>query len=119
MPKKLLIVLAVFLVACACVFGVGSAADSQVGLPQAIVQESACPVVGCVSGSCHGLDDVPAPDGVHELTCPEASCSSVECHAWDSLLGRYCQASDASLNLWIMLPVLLVVVSVLLIKKTR
>lgn len=74
---------------------------------------SPCPVAGCASGECHGFADVPAPDGVHEMTCPEASCASVECHAWDSLIGRYHQASDASLNLWILMPVALVAALVL------
>ena len=65
---------------------------------------------------CHGFDAVPEPDGVHEMSCPEASCASVECHAWDSLVGRYRQASDASLNVWILMPVALVVGLVLLVK---
>ena len=53
------------------------------------------------------------------MTCPEAACSSTECHAWDSLTNRYHQASDASLNLWILAPVVLVVGLVLLVKKVR
>ena len=52
---------------------------------------------------------MPEPDGVHEMSCPESSCSSVECHAWDSLVGRYRQASDASLNVWVLMPVALAV----------
>ena len=40
----------------------------------------------------------------------------MECHAWDSLVGRYRQASDASLNVWILMPVALVVGLVLLVK---
>ena len=43
------------------------------------------------------------------MTCPEAGCQSTECHAWDSLTNRYHQASDASLNVWILMPVALVV----------
>ena len=69
------------------------------------------------SGSCHGFDDVPEPDGVHEMTCPEASCASTECHAWDTLATRYYQASDASLNLWVLAPVALVVGLVLIVRK--
>lgn len=76
-----------------------------------------CPAVGCASGSCHGFDDVPEPDGVHEMTCPEASCASTECHAWDTLATRYYQASDASLNLWVLAPVALVVGLVLIVRK--
>ena len=50
---------------------------------------------------------------------PEAGCSSVECHAWDSLMDRYHQASDASLNLWIIMPVVLVIALVLVVRKVR
>ena len=82
-----------------------------------IEADSPCPAVGCASGSCHGFDDVPEPDGVHEMTCPEASCASTECHAWDTLATRYYQASDASLNLWVLAPVALVVGLVLIVRK--
>ena len=82
-----------------------------------ITETSPCPVVGCASGSCHGFDDVPEPDGVHEMTCPEASCASVECHGWETLGSRYHQASDASLNLWILMPVALVVALVGIVRK--
>lgn len=75
---------------------------------RSIEADSPCPVAGCASGACHGFGNVPVPDGVHEMACPEATCASVECHAWDSLIGRYHQASDASLNLWILTPVVLV-----------
>ncbi|HIT51664.1 MAG TPA: hypothetical protein IAA95_05630 [Candidatus Aveggerthella excrementigallinarum] len=92
MFRKVIITIAVFLLVGLCVFGVGAVADPDVGAPQAIVPESACPVVGCASG---------------------------ECHAWDSLTDRYHQASDASLNLWILAPVVLVVGLVLLVKKVR
>ncbi len=51
------------------------------------------------------------------MVCPEAGCASLECHAWDTLTGRYHQASDASLNLWILAPVVFVVGLVLLVKK--
>ena len=59
---------------------------------------------------------MPGPDGAHEMRCPEASCASVECHAWDSLVGRYHQASDASLNVWVLMPVALAVGLVLVVK---
>ncbi len=115
--KKVIITIAAFLLVCVCVFGAASALSDDVSLPQSITPESACPVVGCASGQCHGFDDVPEPDGIHEMVCPEAGCASLECHAWDTLSGRYHQASDASLNLWILAPVVFVVGLVLLVKK--
>lgn len=117
MVKKTLVTLAAFLLVGACVFGAGALADPSVGLPRAIAEDSPCPATSCASGSCHGFDDVPEPDGATEMSCPEASCSSVECHAWDTLATRYYQPSDMSLNLWVLAPVALVVGLVLLVKK--
>lgn len=117
MVKKFVITFVVFAVVGACVMGAGRAADASVGLPQAIAPDSPCPAVGCASGACHGFDNVPKPDGVHEMTCPEAGCASVQCHAWDTLTTRYCQASDASLNLWVVAPVVLVAGLVALVRK--
>lgn len=119
MIRKFVITLLVFALAGACVFAAGVAADTSVGLPHRIEADSPCPAAGCASGECHGFDNVPEPDGVHEMTCPEASCASVECHAWDSLATRYHQASDASLNLWILAPVALVVGLVLIVRKVK
>lgn len=59
MFRKAIITIVVFLLVGLCVFGVGAVADPDVGAPQAIVPESACPVVGCASGECHGFDNVP------------------------------------------------------------
>lgn len=115
MPKKLLAVLAL-LAAIAAVIAVGFALAPDSAI-RPIAADSPCPVVGCVSGSCHGFDDMPEPDGVHEMTCPEASCASVECHGWETLGSRYHQASDASLNLWILMPVVLVVALVGITRK--
>lgn len=117
--RKLLITLVTFAVVGACVFGAGALASPDVSLPQPITADSPCPATGCASGDCHGFDAVPAPDGVHEMTCPEAGCASVECHAWDTLAGRYHQASDASMNLWILAPVVLVIALVLVVRKVR
>ena len=117
MAKKALATLAAFLLVGACVFGAGLLADPSVGLPQPIEVDSPCPASGCASGECHGFGNVPEPDGAHEMSCPEASCADVACHAWDSLTTRYHQASDASLNLWILAPVALVVGLVLLARK--
>lgn len=48
--------------------------------------------------------------------CPAVGCASGECHAWDSLVSRYHQASDASLNLWIIMPTVLVLGIVLVVR---
>ena len=116
MVRKVLMTLVAFVLACAAVYGAGSLAEPSTGVAR-IAPGSPCPVAGCASGACHGFDDVPEPDGVHEMTCPEASCASTECHAWDSLSGRYHQASDASLNLWVLAPVALAVGLVALVRK--
>lgn len=116
MVRKLLVALAAFLLAGAAVLGAGALAEPATGV-RAITAESPCPAAGCARGECHGFNDVPEPDGVHDMKCPEASCASVECHAWDSLATRYHQASDASLNLWILAPVALVVGLVLIVRK--
>ena len=116
MVRRFLITLAAFAVVGACVFAVGIAADPATGI-RAVEVDSPCPAVGGASGSCHGFDDVPEPDGGHEMACPEAGCAAVECHAWDTLATRYHQASDASLNLWILAPVALVVGLVLIVRK--
>lgn len=60
---------------------------------------------------------MPEPDGVTEMTCPEAGCVSVGVPRLGGAHGRYHQASDASLNLWILMPVALVVALVALVKK--
>ena len=119
--KKMLIMLLVFLVAGGLVFWACSiaGANRNVGLPQPITEQSACPVVNCASGNCHGYENVPEPDGVHTMSCPEKSCDSVECHAWDTLENRYGKASDFSLNLWVLAPVALVLALVLIVKKVR
>ena len=120
MVKKLAITLAVMLALGALVVGAGALArPGQAPLPVPIEESSPCPATGCASGSCHGFDDVPEPDGIHEMTCPEAGCASVECHAWDTLTSRYHQASDASLNLWILMPVAVVIALVLVVRKVR
>lgn len=116
MLRKLLITLAAFAITAGLTLAVGLAAEPATRV-RAIEEGSPCPAAGCASGSCHGFDDVPAPDGVHEMTCPEATCASVECHAWDTLSTRYYQASDASLNLWVLAPVALAVGLVLIVRK--
>lgn len=87
--------------------GVGFAVAPDSGL-HPLTADVACPVAGCTNGACHGYDAVPEPDGHSEMRCPEAGCASVECHGWETLAGRYHQAPDMSLNLWILMPVVLV-----------
>lgn len=89
------------------VAGVGFALAPDSGV-HPLTAEAVCPVAGCASVMCHGYDAVPEPDGHSEMRCPEAGCASVECHGWDTLTGRCHQASDMSLNLWILMPVTLV-----------
>lgn len=86
---------------------VGFAVAPDSGL-HPLTADATCPVAGCTNGACHGYDAVPEPDGHSEMRCPEAGCASVECHGWETLAGRYHQASDMSLNLWILMPVVLV-----------
>lgn len=115
--RKIIVAAVVFLVAGACAVGVVMLVQPEALSVRPITEASPCPVVGCASGSCHDFDDVPEPDGMHEMTCPEASCASVECHGWETLGSRYHQASDASLNLWILMPVALVVALVGIVRK--
>lgn len=115
MLRKIAVTLVAFLLAGACAYGAGALVEPDTGV-RAIEADSPCPVTRCASGECHGFDDVPEPDGIHEMSCPEASCASAECHAWDSLVGRYRRASDASLNVWVLAPVALVVGLVALVR---
>lgn len=113
--KKALLAVAVTVALAAACLAVGFAIEPRSAV-QPIGAESPCPAVGCASGACHGFGTVPSPDGVHEMSCPEAGCASTECHAWDALVGRYHQASDASLNLWIVMPTVLVLGLVLVVR---
>lgn len=118
MIRKSIISLFVFCLIGVMVFLAGTVAEpGTVGLPKKIEESSPCPAVGCASGKCHSFDAVPEVDGVHEMNCPEASCSSVECHAWDTLVNRYYQPSDSSLNLWILAPVVFIVGLILIVRK--
>ena len=89
MVRKLALTLLAFALAGGLVLAAGVAAEPATGV-HAVMAESPCPVTGC---------------------------ASVECHAWDSLTTRYHQASDASLNLWLLAPVALVVGLVLIVRK--
>ena len=91
MAKKLICVIAAFALACACVFAAASVSSKSVGAPQAIAADSPCPATGCASG---------------------------ECHAWETLVGGgYRSASDASLNLWVLGPVVFFGGLIVLLKK--
>mgnify|MGYP007093306136 CR=1 FL=1 len=114
MRKATLTVAVVVLLAAVCL-AAGFAIEPQSSISPT-TPDSPCPAVGCASGECHGFGAVPEPDGINEMTCPEAGCASVECHAWDSLVSRYHQASDASLNLWIIMPTVLVLGIVLVVR---
>ena len=118
MVKKLICVIAAFALAAACVFLAASVSSESVGAPQHIDAASPCPATGCAGGECHGYANVPGPDGVHEMVCPESTCASVECHAGETLVGGgYRSASDASLNLWVLGPVVFFGGLVLLLKR--
>jgi hypothetical protein len=122
MPKKTLITLFVFLVLGVVIWGAGKLASPQsVALPQAITSEVVCPVAGCTQpdGACHAAAAAPEPDGSFSMVCPKiTSCSDTNCHAWDRLTTRYNKPIDASLNLWILTPVLLSVALVLVVLRT-
>lgn len=105
--RKRLMAVAIVGAVFAGVAGVGFALAPDSGV-HPLTAEAVCPVAGCASVMCHGYDAVPEPDGHSEMRCPEAGCASVECHGSDTLTGRYHQASDMSLNLWILMPVTLV-----------
>ncbi|MCI1479799.1 MAG: hypothetical protein LKH29_02805 [Eggerthellaceae bacterium] len=112
------IVAAVIVVVAVLTLAVGATASGTSVAVEAIDVDSACPATGCASGACHGYSDVPEPDGVHELTCPVRDCSSLSCHHWDNLTSSYRKASDASLNLWILLPSLLIGAIVLAVRRS-
>jgi len=123
MIKKILIMFVVFCLFGALTFGVAVlAAPDSVALPVVITQETPCPVAACTQpdGGCHAAKPSPIPDGSFTMLCPRVtSCSDTSCHAWDRLTTHYNKPSDASLNLWILAPVLLTVGLVLLVRKMR
>ncbi|MFR5828638.1 MAG: hypothetical protein ACLUE1_06085 [Adlercreutzia equolifaciens] len=71
--RKIIVAAVVFLVAGACAVGVVMLVQPEALSVRPITEASPCPVVGAPR-SCHGSDDVPEPDGVHEMTArPRAS----------------------------------------------
>ena len=115
--KKIAVTAAVFLLAAVCSVGAVMLVQPEALSVRPITETSPCPVVGCASGSCHGFDDVPEPHAVHEITSPDATCATDDSHGCETLGSRYHQASDASLNLWILMPVVLVVALVGIARK--
>ncbi len=108
MAKGIAAVTAFFAVVATCALLLGFAVEGDSGVYR-IEPTSPCPVVGCVAESCHGYNDIPQPDSVHEMICPEVGCAATSCHAWETLQNRYHQASSTSLMLWILAPVVFVI----------
>ncbi len=123
MPKKLLVTFVIFVLFGVATFGISAfASPTSVALPTTITEETPCPVAGCIQpdGGCHTAEAPPVVDGSFSMTCPKiTSCSDITCHAGDRLINRYNQPSDASLNLWILAPVVLTLGLVLLVRKMR
>lgn len=109
-----------FSVTCLLLFSVIDVATDDATVPVRIEAESECPVVqGCATGQCHGFDNVPVPDGVHEMKCPEDGCSSVDCHGWNALSDGYRQASNMSLTVWILVPAVFVCIAIVTVRRSR
>lgn len=112
MMKKIVITVIAFVMVSMAVFIATTIAGRSVGatisLPRPIEADSPCPATECANGSCHGYDNTPQPDGVSNMTCPASGCSSPQCHGWNALVNGWGRASDASLSLWILFPVLFV-----------
>ncbi len=115
MAKRILLALIAFFVIGACTFGAGALVEPETAL-KPITPGSPCPVVGCVSGECHSFDNVPTPDGIHEMNCPETTCSDVTCHAWEFLMTGYHRANNASLDIWILAPVAFVAALIAMVR---
>ena len=58
-----------------------------------------------------------APSSAIRPIAADSLCPAAGCHGWDSLIGRYHQASDMSLNVWILMPVALVLGLWLLVRR--
>ena len=123
MIRKMIIALMVFLLIGAAVFGTSALAfPGTVSLPEAIAEGTLCPVASCTQadGGCHAAQAAPVPDGSFSMLCPKVdSCSDTACHAWDRLTTHFNRPSDASLNLWILVPVIFTVGLVLIVRKLR
>ena len=121
MARKIIITLFVFLLVGLIVFLAGWALDRQsVALPERIGPDSPCPVAGCAQpdGGCHADGAYPVPDGSFEMACPRIEgCADTSCHAFERIGATRAKPSDASMNLWILAPVALVLVLVWVVRK--
>ncbi|MDR1014915.1 MAG: hypothetical protein LBL86_08085 [Coriobacteriales bacterium] len=121
MPKKLLVTFVLFVLLGILTFLAGWASDKEtVALPQTIRAETPCPVAGCTQpdASCHAAGPAPVPNGTLTMECPRVKgCSETDCHAWSRIETTRSKPSDASMNLWILAPVVLVLVLVAMVRK--
>ncbi|MDR1422539.1 MAG: hypothetical protein LBI64_06730 [Coriobacteriales bacterium] len=112
MPKKFILTLVVFVAVGALVFVTSWAFNTQgIALPAPITEETLCPVAGCTQPDkgCHAAQAAPEPDGSFTMICPRVKgCADSTCHAWERIDAPRSKPSDASMNLWILAPVILV-----------
>ena len=98
---KKLVATAVLAALVSAVAIVGFAAPRRLSSPSPLIRA----VSGrrCASDACHGFERCPRPDRAMRKVCPGPDTRSTECcHGWGSLIERYHQASDMSLNVWIL-----------------
>jgi hypothetical protein len=123
MSKRLLLTFLIFCVVAALVIATGAAAaPSAVALPELITAETPCPVAGCAQtdGACHAAATPPVPDGTFEMLCPvREGCTDTQCHAWERIDSVRTKPLDASMNLWILMPVIFTVALVAIVRKMR
>jgi hypothetical protein len=110
-------------VVAALVFAAGAATKpSAVALPQTITAETLCPVAGCAQtdGACHAAAPAPEPDGNFAMLCPvREGCADTQCHAWERIDSMRTKPLDASMNLWILMPVIFTVTLVVVVMRMK
>lgn len=117
---RMLVTIVVFIFVGALCFLAGSCAGQPVvALPQAITDDTPCPVAGCTQAeACHAAAPAPEPDGNFVMSCPiDKGCASTDCHAWSHISDLRMRPSDIAMNLWIITPVVLVLALVALVRK--
>jgi hypothetical protein len=120
--RNVIVTTVIFIVAAVAVFAIAAAATSSVKLPAVIDAQTPCPVAGCTQpdGSCHAGNPSPIPDGSFSMSCPKVQgCSDISCHAGNRLSTHFNKPSDASLNLWILAPVILAMGLIFLVRKMK